>query len=381
MSGIFISYRREQDGADARRLWERLAADVGAERIFMDAVSLEPGQDFAQAIREKVAFCDVLIAVIGPGWLEARTADGRRRLDQPDDWVAIEIGSALDEGVTVVPTLVGGATLPAASRLPPALVMLPRSQAVDLRPQHFDADVERLGATLRRRLAGGGVVAAWLALLSRRHRALDPLTLERPEMLRRALAFLVLVVLVDEVLRLPAAVSAGIQSRHLVFLAAQVLTSSVAWLSMAIALHLGMRALGGRARLQRTLVVLCFLAAWLPLITLSQAPVWGLHISVTRDMADVSWDPRMAADRMLRFVRELGGFGTARLLLSFGLATALWATLLASVFTALRTLHGLRRPPALAALALGLLAEVLFLGFLYAPVTGAVYAVFGITAR
>jgi hypothetical protein len=381
VSGIFISYRHEDSADQARRLWDRLASAFGAERVFIDAVSLEPGQDFAQSIREKVAFCDVLIAVIGPGWLDSVTPEGRRRLDDPEDWVRIEITAALDERVPVIPALVGGAVLPDAGRLPTALAALVRSQAIELRPPHFDTDVERLRTTLARRVTGGDVAASWLALLTRRHRALDPLMLERPEMLWRAFGFLVLMMLIHEALKLPAVMSAGLESQRIGFIAAQIFTNSVAWLSLGAALHLGMRAFGGRASLRRSLVVVCFLSGWLPLISLSQAPVWGLHISVTRDMASAGWDPAVAAERMVRFVRELGRFGTVRLLLSFALATALWVILLASLFTALRTLHGLARARALAGLGLGLSAEALFLGFLYAPVTGAVYAAFGLGTR
>jgi hypothetical protein len=380
MSGIFISYRRDQNGAEARRLWERLAADFGAERVFIDAVSLEPGQDFAQAIREKVAFCDVLVAVIGPDWLDCRVPDGGRRLDQPEDWVRIEIASALEAGVRVVPALVGGATLPEAHELPAPLAALPRSQAIELGPRHFETDVDRLRTTLKR-LVGGGLAASWLALLTRRHRALDPLALERPDMLRRAFGFLLLMMALDALLKLPVAASAGVDAWHAGFITAQVLTNAVAWLSLATALHLAMRAVGGRADLRRSLVVLCFLAAWLPLIALSQAPVWGLHISLTRDMASAAWDPTQAADRMARFVDALGGFGTIRLLVSFVLATALWVTLLVSVFTALRTLHGLTRSAAAVGLGLGLVAEVLFLAFVYAPLMGSIYDAFGLAPR
>ena len=138
---------------------------------------------------------------------------------------------------------------------------------------------------------------------------------------------------------------------------------------------------GGRASLRRSLVVVCFLSAWLPLIAMSQAPVWGLHISVTRDMANVGWDPAIGAERLVRFVHELGRFGSVRLLLSFALATALWLTLLASLYSALRTLHALPRARAFGGLGLGLSAEVLFSVFVYAPLTGAIYAAFDLGAR
>jgi hypothetical protein len=109
--------------------------------------------------------------------------------------------------------------------------------------------------------------------------------------------------------------------------------------------------------------------------------VWGLQISVVRDMANAGWGPGVGAEHLVRFVRELGRFGTVRLLLSVALATALWLTLLASLFTALRTLHRLRRARALGALGLGLSAEVLFLGFVYAPVSGSICAAFGLGTR
>jgi hypothetical protein len=116
MSGVFISYRRDDSAPEARRLFERLAARFGSHRVFIDAVTLEPGQDFAVAIREKVAFCNALVAVIGPEWLETRTPDGRRRLDDPDDRVRVEIASALSEKIHVIPALFNGAALPDATR-------------------------------------------------------------------------------------------------------------------------------------------------------------------------------------------------------------------------------------------------------------------------
>jgi hypothetical protein len=256
-----------------------------------------------------------------------------------------------------------------------------RSQAIDLRPQHFETDVERLRTVLARLVTGGDVAASWLALLTRRHRALDPLTLERPKMLWRALGFLFLMMFLDEALKLPAAIGAGLHSPRIGFIATQVFTNSVGWLCLGAALHLGMRMFGGRASLRRSLVVVCFLSAWLPLIALSQAPVWGLHISVTRDMANVGWDPAIGAERLVRFVHELGRFGSVRLLLSFALATALWLTLLASLYSALRTLHALPRARAFGGFGLGLSAEVLFLVFVYAPLSGAIYAAFDLGAR
>jgi TIR domain-containing protein len=376
MSGIFISYRRDDAGTEARRVWERLAAKLGPERVFIDVVTLEPGDDFARAIQDKVAFCDALVAVIGPHWLDSAAPDGTRRLDDPVDWVRLEVAAALGQGVRVIPALVGGARLPDARQLPGPLSSLPDRQAIAIRPDRFDADVDGLATALTGAVAGQNVITSWLALLTRRHRALDPLALERPETLWRAFKFLLLVMLVNEILRLPAAASAGLSYWNVAFIAALLAIDTAGWLALAMALHVAMRAVGGRATLQKSVVVLSYLSAWLPLIALSQAPVWGLQLSVTKEMADAGWSPGAAAEIVTRFVQHLGAFATARLLVSFVLATVLWVTLMASVFAALRTLHGLRTPPAAAAFVAGLALEVFFLAFVYAPVSGAIYAAF-----
>lgn len=380
MAGIFISYRRDDSGGEARRIWDGLARRFGADQVFIDSVTLEPGEDFVKAIHQKVAFCDVVVAVIGPGWLDSAGADGRRRLDDPEDWVRVELAAALEHGIRLVPALVRGARLPDAGALPEPLAALTNHQAIALRPATFERDVERLGAGLARRLPGTGLAAWWLALITRRHRAVDPLSLQRPEAVWRALGFLLVMLLIGEILRMPAGPVTGPWSRHAGYLAIAVVSGAVEWLAVGAALHLGMRALGGHAPFQASIAVFCFLSAWLPLIALSQAPVWGLKIPVTQAMADIAWDPADGVETVAEFVAALGTFGTVRLVASFLVASALWLTLLTSVFAALRTLHGLRGPRALAAFGLGLAAGVLFVGLFYAPMLGGIYAALGLRA-
>jgi hypothetical protein len=381
MSGIFISYRHDDSGAETQRLWDRLAARLGADRVFMDIVTLQPGTDFAEAIDEKVGFCDALVAVIGPGWLESVDAGGRRRLDDPQDWVRLEIAAALSRGIKVIPALVGGATLPGAMQLPAPVAALASYQAIELRPGRFEEDVERLGAALQRVLVGGNAAVIWLALLARRHRALDPLDLHKPEVLWRALRFLLLMIVVGEILRLPAAARAGLEYWDIGYVAAYALSGCVEWLALGVALHLAMRACGGRAAVQKSIAVLCFLSAWLPLIALSQAPVWGLNVSVLTDMADVGWSPAAAVQKLTGFVGGLGIYGTVRLVVSFVAATTLWLILFTSVFAAFRTLHRLDRGRAVAAFGLGLVGYVAFIALFYAPLLGSVYHAFGIPPR
>ncbi|HET7667342.1 MAG TPA: toll/interleukin-1 receptor domain-containing protein, partial [Mycobacterium sp.] len=149
MSGIFISYRRSDASGYAGRLYEHLAKHFGKQRVFMDIDTLQPGLDFGQALDAAVSGCDVLVALIGPNWLRATDADGNRRLDNPDDFVRLEIGAALArEGVRVIPVLVGHADLPHASALPDELKPLARRHSVELSDQRWDFDVGRLVARL-----------------------------------------------------------------------------------------------------------------------------------------------------------------------------------------------------------------------------------------
>src|SRR6185437_14616575 len=103
--GIFISYRRQETRDFAGRLYDWLADRFGESRVFIDVVTIAPGVDFADAIFREVAACTVLLAIIGPTWLSAVDLHGRRRLDDPDDLVRLEIEAALARGVRVIPIL------------------------------------------------------------------------------------------------------------------------------------------------------------------------------------------------------------------------------------------------------------------------------------
>src|SRR5450631_2121980 len=105
-SGIFISYRREDSDYPAGWLFERLAERFGRERIFKDVDSLRPGDVFAEVITDAIGSCSALVAVIGERWLTITDEYGRRRLDNPEDLVRLEIEAALTRGVRVIPVLV-----------------------------------------------------------------------------------------------------------------------------------------------------------------------------------------------------------------------------------------------------------------------------------
>jgi TIR domain len=145
--GIFISYRRDDSRHAAGRLVERLGQSIRREHLFMDVDGIGYGRDFVDALQEKVAQCDVMLVLIGPQWLNAVDTAGRRRLDDPNDFVRIEVEAALKRNISVVPVLLDGAAMPGAQELPEAIASLARRNAIQVRHEQFGADIERLLAS------------------------------------------------------------------------------------------------------------------------------------------------------------------------------------------------------------------------------------------
>src|SRR5262249_25598405 len=111
---IFINYRRHDSTGTAGRLHDRLAQSFGRNNLFMDVDHIPPGVDFVNHLDAQVARCDVFLVVIGPSWLEVSNENGERRLDDPGDFVAREITTALARDIRVIPVLVDGARMPTA---------------------------------------------------------------------------------------------------------------------------------------------------------------------------------------------------------------------------------------------------------------------------
>ena len=128
---IFISYRRDDAGWPVLWLTDKLADHFGADVVFQDRTSIRPGDDFPAKIVAGAEGCSTLLAVIGPRWLGPK-ADGGRRIDDPRDWVRVEIETALSRGIRVIPVLVHEATMPLASELPKSLQTLVTRQAIRL---------------------------------------------------------------------------------------------------------------------------------------------------------------------------------------------------------------------------------------------------------
>jgi uncharacterized protein with WD repeat len=146
--GVFISYRRQDTEYFAGQLYDRLADRLGDDQVFMDVARIGLGIDFTEAITQAVSTCQVLLAVIGPLWLTATDEHGRRRLDDPKDFVRLEIQAALERGIRVIPILVSGAKMPRADQLPRRLAKLARRNAITMHHESFPEDAERLLATI-----------------------------------------------------------------------------------------------------------------------------------------------------------------------------------------------------------------------------------------
>ena len=117
MPKIFISYRRDDSAGHAGRLCDHLVGHFGQQNVFMDVEAIKPGLDFVEVVQEAVGSCDALIAVIGREWLGASDGSGRRRLENPEDLVRLEIATALARNIRVIPVLVRGAREPLAAEL------------------------------------------------------------------------------------------------------------------------------------------------------------------------------------------------------------------------------------------------------------------------
>jgi len=144
MNRIFISYRRQDSEGYVGRLYDHLSQHIDRRDIFMDVDDIPPGADFVQVIEDAVAGCDVLLAVMGAAWLDAANEKGERRLDQWNDFVRLEIATALKQNKTVIPVLVGGARMPVPEELPDDLLPLARRNALELAHRSFAHDVKKL---------------------------------------------------------------------------------------------------------------------------------------------------------------------------------------------------------------------------------------------
>jgi TIR domain/AAA lid domain len=148
---IFICYRRDDSAGHAGRVHDRLQGEFGRDLVFMDIDSIPFGVDFVQFLRAAVSKCDVMLAVIGPNWLDAHDDHGNRRLDDPNDFVRIEIAAALQRDISVIPIFLEGSTL-RADQLPKDLEGLALRNGLEVRHVSFHSDMDKLIRTLKMQL-------------------------------------------------------------------------------------------------------------------------------------------------------------------------------------------------------------------------------------
>jgi hypothetical protein len=149
---IFLNYRREDSAYAAVWLFYRLADRFGDDQIFKDVDSIQLGGNFVEVITAQVGSSAVMLTLIGPRWLTVTGEKGQRRLDDPKDFVRLEIETAFARGVRVIPVLVDGAPMPQFAELPASLAQLAHRQALELSPSHLDSDTARLLEVLDRSL-------------------------------------------------------------------------------------------------------------------------------------------------------------------------------------------------------------------------------------
>ncbi len=156
---IFISYRRDDTEGEAGRLFDDLVRTFGEGSVFMDVAGINPGIDFRKAIDENVATCGVLLAMIGPGWTTITNGTGERRLDDVNDFVRLEVASALARNIAVIPVLVHEAKMPRPDQLPDNLKDLAYRNSVEITHTRWNSDVQLLTKALSQYVAASSATS------------------------------------------------------------------------------------------------------------------------------------------------------------------------------------------------------------------------------
>src|SRR5262245_17945104 len=144
MRTVFVSYRRGDSEGQARALKNELVELIGKSSVFMDVDNIDPGQDFRHVLHERLESCGLLLALIGPGWLDAKDSEGNRRLESATDLVRHEIATALKRNIPVIPVLLQGAQVPPPERLPNDIKELAYRHALTLGHSTWESDVREM---------------------------------------------------------------------------------------------------------------------------------------------------------------------------------------------------------------------------------------------
>lgn len=146
---IFINYRKDDSSWNALALYNELLKYFPKESIFKDFNTIRPGDDFVESIQKALSNCNVLLVVMSKNWLEVKDKHGNRRISDPDDLVRIEIATAIERNIQVIPVLFDNIPMPTGTELPDNLRSLPRRQFVEIETTRFEADVKKLAEAIK----------------------------------------------------------------------------------------------------------------------------------------------------------------------------------------------------------------------------------------
>ncbi len=149
MTSIFISYRRDDSAGYVGRIYDRLSSQFGKKNVFMDIDNIPPGEVFRDVIENFLDQCQIALIVINKNWATIKDQNGRRRLDNPNDFVKLEVETALNKGLRVIPVLVGGASMPLIDSLPVNLYGLAERNAFEITDKNFHHDIDTLISTIK----------------------------------------------------------------------------------------------------------------------------------------------------------------------------------------------------------------------------------------
>jgi hypothetical protein len=147
---IFINYRKDDSRWNALALYNELQKYFSKEQLFKDFNTILPGDDFVVSIENALKKCNVLLVVIGANWLTMKGEDGTRRLDDPDDFVRLEVATALSRNIQVIPVLIDTTVMPKAMDLPENMKSLSRRQFVEIDNTRFEDDVRKLAEAIKK---------------------------------------------------------------------------------------------------------------------------------------------------------------------------------------------------------------------------------------
>jgi TIR domain len=154
---VFISYRREDSGSSAGRVYDRLRKIFPESNVYFDLSTIKAGEDFTKSIASAIERSDVVLVFMGKNWMAPRHENDRTRIWDPNDYVRAELRAALVRPILVLPVLVDGALMVQPELLPDDVKAIATRNAVPLRLESFDDDTENivtaiLGASAKERL-------------------------------------------------------------------------------------------------------------------------------------------------------------------------------------------------------------------------------------